>query len=301
MSRVQRGTPSGDAYLDLQNQARSSGRPTQELLQLYVLEGFLVRLAASDLRERFVLKGGVLLAAFGSRRPTKDVDLAGLDVANDTATVLNLVRHVVDVIVANDDGIEFDSTTATAEIIRDEDDYSGVRVHVEARLASARLPFHVDVNVGDPIWPSPTTVTVPRIRGGAPIELNGYPMHMVHAEKIVTAIQRGTANTRWRDFGDVWSLARQHPIEADDLHQAIVEVAAHRNATIRPLGEVLDGYAELGQARWQSWRRRSNTSHLPEELATVLDAVIAFADPVLAGTADGLSWSVTGGSWTSSS
>lgn len=92
MSRVTRGTPSGDAYLDLQNQARRARRPTQELLQLYVLEGFLARLAVSDMREGFVLKGGVLLAAFDSRRPTKDVDLAGLDVANDPETVLGLVR-----------------------------------------------------------------------------------------------------------------------------------------------------------------------------------------------------------------
>lgn len=178
MSRVMRGTPSGDAYLDLQNEARRTRRPTQELLQLYVLEGFLARLAVSDVRESFVLKGGVLLAAFDSRRPTKDVDLAGLDVANDTETVLDLVRRVLVVDPPTDDGIEFVAESATAEVIREENDYSGVRVHVEASLASARLPFHVDVNVGDPIWPSPATVAVPRLLGGEPIELPGYPMHM---------------------------------------------------------------------------------------------------------------------------
>lgn len=71
MSRISRGTPAGNAYLDLKNQAKLTGRPTQELLQLYVLEGFLARLAASDVRDGFVLKGGVLLAALGTRRPTK--------------------------------------------------------------------------------------------------------------------------------------------------------------------------------------------------------------------------------------
>jgi hypothetical protein len=166
VSRVTRGTPSGDAYLDLQNEARRTGRPTQELLQLYVLEGFLVRLAASDVRESFVLKGGVLLAAFDSRRPTKDIDLAGLDLANETDTVLALVRSVLDIGPPQEDGIEFAADTATAEVIREEDDYSGVRVHIEAGLAGAKLPFHVDVNVGDPIWPEPTTVAVPRLRGG---------------------------------------------------------------------------------------------------------------------------------------
>jgi hypothetical protein len=267
------------------------------LLQLYALEGFLARLAASGLRERFVLKGGVLLAAFGSRRPTKDVDLAGLDVANDTATVLELVRHVVGVVPATDDGIEFVPASATAEVIRDEDDYSGVRVHVEAHLAGAKLPFHVDVNVGDPIWPSPTTVAVPRLRGGEPIELRGYPMHMVYAEKIVTAIQRGTANTRWRDFGDIWRLSRQHSVAADDLASAIAEVAGHRNAVISPLAEVLDGYADLGQGRWQLWRRRSNSDHLPEQFAPVLDAVIAFADPVLTSRVVGRTWNAGREAW----
>ncbi len=195
MSRVMRGTPSSDAYLDLQNVARRTNRQTQELLQLYVLEGFLARLAASTMRERFVLKGGVLLAAFGSRRPTKDVDLAGRDLANDTTTMLELVRSVVTIEPAVKDGIDFSADTATAEVIREEDDYSGVRVQVDTRLASARLPFHVDVNVGDPIWPEPITVALPRLRGGEPIELRGYPIHMVHAEKIVTAVQRGPSSS----------------------------------------------------------------------------------------------------------
>jgi hypothetical protein len=297
VSRVTRGTPSGDAYLDLQNEARRARRPTQELLQLYVLEGFLARLAVSDVRDGFALKGGVLLAAFGSRRATKDVDLAGLDVANDAETVPDLVRGVLLVAPPTDDGVEFVAETATAELIREEDDYSGVRVHVEASLASAKLPFHVDVNVGDPIWPSPTTVAVPRLRGGEPIELPCYPMHMVHAEKIVTAIQRGTANTRWRDFGDIWNLSRHHPVAADDLAQAIDEVASHRNATLRPLADVLDGFAALGQDRWVRWRRRSSSNHLPEQLAPVLEAVSAFADPVLTGTAGGKAWSPAAESW----
>jgi hypothetical protein len=297
MSRVTRGTSAGDAYLDLQNQARRTGRPAQELQQLYVLEGFLARLAVSDVKRSFVLKGGVLLAAFGLRRPTKDVDLAGIDVDNDTRTVSDLVRRVLADDALGDDGIEFVVDGLTAETIRDEDEYAGVRVRVEARLASARLPFHVDVNVGDPIWPEPATVAVPRLRGGEPIELPGYPVHMVHAEKIVTAVQRGTANTRWRDFGDVWTLSRHHPVDADSLAQAIDEVARYRNATVRPMAEVLDGFAELGQARWVQWRRRSGLAHLPDEFESVLQAVIAFADPVIDGTASGRVWVPDSGSW----
>lgn len=138
---------------------------------------------------------------------------------------------------------------------------------------------------------------MPRLLGGEPIELRGYPMHMVHAEKIVTAVQRGTANTRWRDFGDIWSLSRQHPVTAGELTRAIAEVADHRKATIRPLARVLDGYAEPGRARWERWRRRSNSDHVPEQFALVLDAVIAFADPVLTGAVVGRTWNADTGTW----
>ncbi|WP_402468958.1 nucleotidyl transferase AbiEii/AbiGii toxin family protein [Isoptericola aurantiacus] len=297
MTRPTHGTPAGDAYLDLQNQARRSKRPTQELHQMYVLEGFLARLAASSERDHFVLKGGVLLAAFGSRRPTKDIDLAALETANDVDAVSALVTEVAATVLPDDDGIEFLPETARAKTIREDDEYQGVRVHVDARLATARLPIHVDVNVGDPIWPAPSDVAVPRLRGGEAITLRGYPIHMVYAEKIVTAVQRGLANTRWRDFGDVWSLSRNHAVNADDVIRAVGEVARHRRATLRPLADVLDGFAPLVQTRWSRWLRGSGSPHMPADIVTVLDDVVAFADPVLTGRAAGLTWDPAESIW----
>jgi len=120
---------------------------------------------------------------------------------------------------------------------------------------------------------------------------------MVHAEKIVTAIQRGVANTRWRDFGDVWTLSRRHSIVASHLRNAINAVAAYRGAQLSPLADVLDGYAEIAHARWVAWRRRSNSDHLPNEFAAVLEGVIAFADPVLDGDTATGPWDVDRLSW----
>ena len=97
--------------------------------------------------------------------------------------------------VGLDDGVVFDTETAMAEVIRDEDPYQGVRVSMSASLATARPSFHVDVSVGDPITPAPRAVRLPRILGGG-IAVRGYPLAMVHAEKIVTAIGRGTTSTR---------------------------------------------------------------------------------------------------------
>jgi hypothetical protein len=88
VTRADRSTTAGQAYLNLQRQARSGGRPTQELILLYALEGFLDRLARSGRSPDLVLKGGVLLAAYAVRRPTRDVDVAARAHANDPHEVL---------------------------------------------------------------------------------------------------------------------------------------------------------------------------------------------------------------------
>ncbi len=235
----------------------------------------------SPVHERFVLKGGVLLAALDARRPTRDVDLAGLDISNDTESVLQLVRKVLEVNVPVEDGIVFAHQSASAQTIRDHDQYSGVRVKVTAMLASAKVNFHVDVNVGDPIWPAPEYVQIPRLLGGPPIGMAGYPLAMVYAEKIVTAIQRGTANTRWRDFGDIWTLTRRYSILSDELYGAIDSVSQHRRAQLTPLREALAGYPELGQDKWAAWRLRVSLLELPEIFESVLESVVAFSDPVI--------------------
>lgn len=156
------------------------------------------------------------------------------------------------------------------------------------------------MNVGDPIVPGPTTVSVPRLLGGASIILSGYPLPMVHAEKIVTAVQRGVANTRWRDFGDIWTLSRNRALSGRDLQKAIREVAQYRQAELIPLSEVLQGYAELAQARWAAWRRRQDRAELPEQFADLLVDVITFAEPAIIAELTDATWNPDDGEWVQS-
>jgi len=160
-SRPTRATVAGRAYLDLQNLARRQRRPTDELHQLYALEGFLARLTVSAHANKLVLKGGVLLAAYDARRPTRDIDMQARAVAGERDDVLDRVRQIAAIRI--DDGLVFDADAAAAEIIRDEDEHSGVRVTLTATLASAKLSLHVDVNIGDPIWPAPREIDLPRL------------------------------------------------------------------------------------------------------------------------------------------
>ena len=180
MRAPSRATPAGRAYLDLRAKARSDRRPVDELLQLYVLECFLARLADSRFAEHLVLKGGVLLAAFGERRPTRDIDLQAQALDNDEESVRAVICEVA--VRRLDDGVLFDVAHATAAVVREEDAYSGVRVTMKAELATARPHFHVDVNVGDPITPAPQDLHLPRLLGGE-VVVRGYPLVMVQPRR----------------------------------------------------------------------------------------------------------------------
>ncbi len=289
MTGSSRATRAGEVFNDLRNLARRTGRPTDELLTLYALEGFLGRLAESEHdHATFVLKGGVLLAAYDSRRPTRDVDMLALDLNNDAEEI----RERVAAISARprDDGLWLADEPMQASVIRDEGKYSGVRVKGLYRLASARIHFHIDVNVGDPVWPEPQDVTIPGMLDG-PIVLRGYPITSVLAEKLVTAMQRGVANTRWRDFADVHVLTNRHDLTASDLMGSMEVVARHRQVTLVPLVALLAEFPPIAQARWEIWRsKQAHASQLPEQFADILQAIIDFGDPVITGKLDAASW-----------
>ena len=152
------------------------------------------------------------------------------------------------------------------------------------KLDTANIRFHVDISIGDPLWPEPDLVELPNSSTGADPATRLFP-ELILAEKIVTAIQRGTASTRWRDFVDIASLIAA-PFDNARLSEAIHRVADRRQVTIRPLAQILDGYADLAQAQWSGWRRRQALDTTPEAFAELLDQVVSFADPILADLVD---------------
>jgi hypothetical protein len=157
MKRPTRASLAGNAYLDLQNRARKERRGTQELLTLYVVERWLARLSGSAHASKFVIKGGMLLAAYDARRPTADLDALARSIDDDQDTVVSLVSEIADIPL--DDGVDFRTDTATSRIIREQALYSGVRIAMDTSISTAIVKFRIDVNFGDPITPAPGWVT----------------------------------------------------------------------------------------------------------------------------------------------
>jgi Nucleotidyl transferase AbiEii toxin, Type IV TA system len=132
-------------------------------------------------------------------------------------------------------------------------------------------------SVGDTVTPATQTTHFPRILGSE-IVVSAYPLAMVHAEKIVTAVSRGTTSTRWRDFADMYLLARHHAADGAELSKSIREVAD-------------DNAGKHGR------RRQRLDDRLPRQFSEVVTAVAAFADTTITGIAAGKSWDPTTGGW----
>jgi hypothetical protein len=226
---------SGDTvFRRIQSVARSTtaksgtGAPTLEHLIRHTLESFLDRLTRTAHAGDFVLKGGVLLAAYGVRRPTKDVDAIRAGV-----TAEHLAHVVRDIAAVDaDDGVVFDLDTISVQEIREHADYPALRVRVDAWIGPWKGAAVWDVSTGDPIVPPPRQVTIDRILGD-PITLVGYAPETTIAEKGVTILERGITSTRWRDYVDIVQLGRQG-IDSDELLQSARAVARYRGVTLGP-------------------------------------------------------------------
>ncbi len=295
MSPVSRSTTPGRVYLDLQRLARKKQRPTDELLRIYVLERFLWRLANSNYRDQLILKGGLLLAVLGERRPTADVDLLARDLSNDLETVSTMVTTIL--AIDSDDGVSYAADQLSVTAIRESDLYPGVRVAVPATIDRARSVLRVDVNVGDPVTPKPVAVQYPGLLH-APFNIVGYPFETVLAEKIVTMLDRGMLTTRERDFADVYLLSGRLTIEGDLLINAFEATLAHRDSRQRSL---VDALGDLGERRQASWRTYVTNAGLegdvPASFEEAIGAVVRFAQPVINHEMAGQTWDPRARNW----
>lgn len=262
------------AYLDLQKLAREQGRNTQQIFELYIHERFLARLAGSRFADELILKGGMLLAVLDVRRATRDADMLVRGVAGDEGSVRSAIGEIAAISMA--DGVEFDTEAISITTIREGAAYEGRRLTLPASLAGAKLQLRLDLSFGDPV--EPQQVDYPTLLGDQGFSLLGYPLENVIAEKADTMMFLGDANTRDRDYGDVYLLSQIHPVEAEVLRSALGSVAEHRGHEVRPLGPLLETLRESRQQPWEAFRTRAGLPALPERFADVVDAVVDFID-----------------------
>lgn len=255
--------------------------PFDLVLVRYGIERLLYRLSRSPHAEKFLLKGAMLFAIWsdGTHRPTRDVDLLGSGPHDDET--LKAIFTELCRLETEPDGLAFLPESVVAEPIREEAAYPGTRVTLEARLENARISVQVDIGFGDVVTPAPDEITFPALLDFPAPHMRAYPIYTVVAEKLEASVRLAEANTRMKDFFDLWFLSRKFPFEGELLKHAITRTFSRREMplpTAVPLG-LTPEFAALKTATWSAFIRRN--ALVPVEMAATLDAIRAFAWPVM--------------------
>lgn len=274
----------------LQNRARATNRPFQELLQYYAMERFLYRLSQSPHRTSFILKGALMLHVWDAplARATKDVDLLGR-LGNSLENLERVVRELCAAEVVPD-GMVFDPTSVKTQRIKEDADYAGVRVRFIGRLGRASVAMQIDVGFGDVVTPGAQDITYPALLDFPAPELSGYPRETVVAEKFHAMVYLRTLNSRMKDFYDVWLLASQYAFDGTLLATAVAATFAHRETAIdqAPIAFTPEFTEQSStRAQWTAFRHRLPNAQCPVQLADVVTFLSAFLLPVARACATG--------------
>jgi predicted nucleotidyltransferase component of viral defense system len=215
----------------LLNLAREKGQAFDVLLTRYAAERLLYRLSNTPHRDRFVLKGAMLMTTWfdAPHRPTRDVDFLGYGDST-PESMLAVFREIC--AIEGGDGVIFEVDALRVELIREELEYGGLRLQTTARLAGARITVVIDIGFGDAIEPGIEEINLPALLDFPEPRLRAYARETVVAEKFQAMVMFGLANSRMKDYYDIWMLSRSYDFDAERLSCAIAATFTRRGTVI---------------------------------------------------------------------
>ena len=244
----------------IRNLSKKKSADAQILMRNYMMERFLERISLSKYRDKFILKGGMLVAAMVGldARSTMDLDATVKGVNVNVDDVADLIVGIVSVPI--DDGVAFQINKVSE--IMDEAEYSGIRVSMTTVFDGVVTPLKIDISTGDAITPKEVRYSFKLMLEERSIDIWAYNLETVLAEKLETIITRATTNTRMRDFYDIYILEQLHgnTLNAQILHDALLATARKRE-TEGHLAEAKEVFAEVEgspvmQQLWTAYRKK---------------------------------------------
>ena len=244
----------------IRNLSKKKSADAQILMRNYMMERFLERISLSKYRDKFILKGGMLVAAMVGldARSTMDLDATVKGINVNVNDVADLIAGIVSVPI--DDGVTF-RVNKVSEIM-DEAEYPGIRVSMTTVFDGVVTPLKIDISTGDAITPREVRYSFKLMLEDRSIDIWAYNLETVLAEKLETIITRATTNTRMRDFYDIYILEQLHgnTLNAQILHDALLATARKRE-TESHLTEAKEVFAEVEdspvmQQLWTAYRKK---------------------------------------------
>lgn len=264
----------------LLNLARKTGQSHDLLLTRYALERLLYRLTQTEHADWFVLKGAMLMTTWFNdpHRPTRDIDLLGFGDPR-PEEMLQVFKEICS--IPENDGVEFDIEKLAVTANREDLAYGGLRLQTYAVISGARLRIIIDIGFGDSVEPGVEEMELPVLLDQPPPHLRAYARETVVAEKFQAMVMIGQANTRLKDYYDMWLLARSYDFDSDRLAEAIAATFARRGTPIPT--ETPDGLKPTfyeDRAKTSQWRAFvEDVAVDPGSLAEVSAVLLDFLMP----------------------
>lgn len=243
----------------LKNCAEKKGKTMQETLTAYGLERTVYRLSVSEFVDRFTLKGGIFLyALFESEfaRATRDIDLLAKNIPNNEKDMRKVFETIFS--IEYDDALRYDLDTIEAKDITEFKEYHGVNVSIMAYLDRTKVPVSIDIGFGDVVYPDRVKMEFPVLLDMKAPEIYAYSISSVISEKFEAIVSLGDANSRYKDFYDIYILADRYELDGAELKEAIRKTFEHRKTEFDDIFVFKDDFAtsEIHQSRWKAFLKK---------------------------------------------
>lgn len=288
----------------LMNVARAEKIDFDFLLLRYFQERFLYRLAISEFSDCFILKGGLLLICLKMprSRPTKDIDFLAKEIKNDPVELEHIFKIIAN--IPCDDGVKFFPTSVISERIKEDVDYEGIRIKVDATLGQARKKLQMDIGFGEIIIPQAIQMDFPTLLEEKPPRIKVYSIESIISEKFEAMVKLAMVNSRMKDFYDIYTLSVSCNFQSDSLKKAIESTFQRRKTSIPDNLLMFRSKFyrdEEKQKQWSAFLRKLRLHDVNREFNEIMERITSFLKPIVDSIKDekkGIkTWDAKAGRW----
>lgn len=287
----------------LKKQAIEDGKTMQDKLITYGLERTIYRLSVSKYAEKFTLKGGIFLYALFDgeyARATMDIDLLAQRIPNDTHEIAAAFYDIFS--IDCDDALRFDLDTLAVINITEFKKYHGVNVSIMGYLNKTKVPVSIDIGFGDVVYPGKMKMQFPVLMDMEVPEVYAYSIYSVIAEKFEAFVSLGLANSRYKDFYDIYVLADNYDLNGMELMNAIIETFTHRGTNFDDIAAFDDDFAKdkTRQERWRAFLKKKKALvkvEFEETMQLLKELLLPIVDSIHNNISFEQTWSKETKSW----
>lgn len=267
----------------LKNIARENKRILQEVLTVYALERTIYRISMSRYNGNFTLKGGILLYAMYDKkypRATADIDLLADKISRDEQNIISVFNEIFN--IKAEDGIEYDFKSLSTRQITKLDEYNGINVKITALLGNIRIPVAIDIGFGDVVFPERKRMTFPALLNMPAPEIYAYSTESMLAEKFEAIVSLGYANSRYKDFYDIYVILKHSKFSEEALKTALEQTFKNRKTSFDDIAVFEQSFAESPERQkgWNAFIKKKRAME-PISLSSAVDTIKELFAPIV--------------------